>query len=244
MDYIVENEQLYKHFVEDAARPPYLPCSISEISPRPCDFSSELRAAPAVEILIDFSCDHPGAGSFYADGFFHEQFLKKLESLHEILPVAPPMKLSCSSRSYYCDSEKWVRDELYGILNEILREILQATARAEDKEGTSLGGSTSLSSSGVFPLEAAPQMRFLNYETVGGSLAPHVDLSRTSPAGLTSTHTFILYLSDCVTGGRTILLNKISIAKQFKKLRSTRGVEESCAVQAEEEEEKAEDRNV
>ena len=39
-------------------------------------------------------------------------------------------------------------------------------------------------------------MRFLIYNEVGGGLAPHVDLSRTDLQGRTTTHTFILYLTN------------------------------------------------
>ena len=78
-------------------------------------------------------------------------------------------------------------------------------------------------------------MRFLDYKTPGIALAPHVDLSRNHPfrftaAGdddntachskqiqggndsivLRSTHTFILYLTDCYNGGATRLLRDVS----------------------------------
>ena len=49
-------------------------------------------------------------------------------------------------------------------------------------------------------------MRFLCYNEAGGDLAPHVDLARTDPlTGVRSTHTFLLYLRDCATGGETAL---------------------------------------
>jgi sRNA-binding protein len=60
-----------------------------------------------------------------------------------------------------------------------------------------------------------PHTRFLFYEEAGGSLAAHVDLSRTDPqSNITSTHTFILYLSDCEKGGETILLQHIRCGKK------------------------------
>lgn len=60
-------------------------------------------------------------------------------------------------------------------------------------------------------------MRFLYYEEAGSSLAAHVDLSRTDPiTKTTSTHTFVLYLSDCTEGGETILLEHIRCGKQEK----------------------------
>ncbi|RHY25865.1 hypothetical protein DYB32_008036 [Aphanomyces invadans] len=54
-----------------------------------------------------------------------------------------------------------------------------------------------------------PNMRFLHYTDVGGSLPAHVDLSRTDNHGVTSTKTFIIYLSTCASGGETNLLTSI-----------------------------------
>ncbi|RHY13823.1 hypothetical protein DYB25_000485 [Aphanomyces astaci] len=51
-----------------------------------------------------------------------------------------------------------------------------------------------------------PNMRFLHYTDVGGSLPAHVDLSRTDLQGVTSTKTFIIYLTTCASGGQTNLL--------------------------------------
>ena len=49
-------------------------------------------------------------------------------------------------------------------------------------------------------------MRMLSYETAGGQLPPHVDLIRRTPAGEKTTHSFLLYLTDCDAGGETLLL--------------------------------------
>ena len=55
-----------------------------------------------------------------------------------------------------------------------------------------------------------PHMRFLHYADVGGGLPPHLDLVRTDEKGRRSTHTFILYLSDCSGGGgETVLLHRM-----------------------------------
>ena len=42
-------------------------------------------------------------------------------------------------------------------------------------------------------------------------MAPHVDLSRVDPfcVGRRSTHTFLLYLTDCAAGGETALLRRL-----------------------------------
>ena len=52
----------------------------------------------------------------------------------------------------------------------------------------------------VVPSLAYAHMRFLHYETVGGWLPPHVDLSRTDKYGRTSRFTFILYVHRLFKG--------------------------------------------
>ena len=47
------------------------------------------------------------------------------------------------------------------------------------------------------------------YTEAGGGLPPHTDLARTDARGRTSKHTFILYLTDCHTGGTTVLLDRL-----------------------------------
>lgn len=50
-------------------------------------------------------------------------------------------------------------------------------------------------------------MRFLEYDQVGGRLDPHTDGNKVcEDTGLPSTHTMLLYLSDCHVGGETVLL--------------------------------------
>mmetsp|Transcript_109858 Transcript_109858/g.342421 ORF Transcript_109858/g.342421 Transcript_109858/m.342421 type:complete len:106 (+) Transcript_109858:223-540(+) len=57
------------------------------------------------------------------------------------------------------------------------------------------------------------QMRFLHYLEAGGGLPPHVDLARTDLMGRRSSHTFILYLTDCSEGGETVLLERMEDAE-------------------------------
>ena len=53
-------------------------------------------------------------------------------------------------------------------------------------------------------------MRFLEYAEAGGGLPPHTDLSRTRRSdGKTSRCTFLLYLTDCEVGGKTVLLERV-----------------------------------
>jgi len=52
-------------------------------------------------------------------------------------------------------------------------------------------------------------MRFLEYDQVGGNLDPHTDGNKVcEDTNLPSTHTMLLYLTDCPRGGETVLLQK------------------------------------
>jgi ankyrin repeat protein len=91
-----------------------------------------------------------------------------------------------------------------------------------------------------------PSMRFIRYSIDGACSPPHVDLVKTGSAfdfpycneiesqpelqsgsriavdktHTRSTHTFILYLTTCITGGQTRLLKKIPSLSQCKKKKS------------------------
>lgn len=147
----------------------------------------------SVEVLIDLSAAHPGAGSFYLDNVFREDFLLHLDRLAQILPIAPPEKMCSSDRAYFCDALGRVSDVLVAGVAACLSNHLPSA-------------SAMLAS----PPKVFQHMRYLHYLQVGGSLAPHVDLSRTNEDDqVTSTHTFILYLSNCSQGGATVLLNSV-----------------------------------
>lgn len=141
------------------------------------------------------SCPHPGAGrSFLLDGFFSNTVLERLIRLSEILPQAEQQKQkqrSCSDRLYFCDTEGWVTAALSSALLSALQDSLDFSNPTK-----------------VFVFH---HMRFLRYKFEGDFLAPHIDLTRTdADSELTSTHTFILYLNDCLLGGgETVLLRSL-----------------------------------
>ena len=57
-------------------------------------------------------------------------------------------------------------------------------------------------------------MRFLEYDQVGGHLDAHTDGNKVcEDTGLSSTHTMLLYLSDCHVGGETILFSPTTASK-------------------------------
>ena len=64
-----------------------------------------------------------------------------------------------------------------------------------------------------------PYMRFLCYSKQGTDLAPHIDLCRVdADSGKRSTHSFLLYLTDCDAGGETTLIGDITGDARFKVL--------------------------
>ena len=108
----------------------------------------------------------------------------------------------CSERSYFCDAEGHVRRLLESILH-------SAMAKHQQFE----------SSVALVDAKVYPHMRFLNYTQAGTVLAPHIDLCRVDPFSSCdnqqqqlqrSTHTFILYLTHCSSGGETCLLEDVS----------------------------------
>ena len=171
-----------------------------------------------VSVLIDSSKDHPGAGSYIVDNALTEEELCYLDSLWESLPIVE----ACDdvdeqytgvatvskneyrpSRRYFCDAEEEIQYMLKG--------CVQAARKAYNKECNSESSATA--NSFVVkgsPLSVFKHIRFLTYEKPGGVLPPHVDLCRVDDAsGVRSTHTFILYLTDCNHGGGTALLKSL-----------------------------------
>ncbi|CAJ1444612.1 unnamed protein product, partial [Effrenium voratum] len=139
--------------------------------------------SPKLQWLIPHHSDLAGAGSCLVEGSFPETCLRQLEDLFASLPKAERTKSCSSDRSYFCDSEGAVQKAFQSAVDETLKDH------------------------GLRLEVTMPHMRFLHYVEVGGGLPPHVDLARTDELGRRSTHTFILYLGNCVGGGETVLLN-------------------------------------
>uniref|UniRef100_A0A7S3MEH5 Fe2OG dioxygenase domain-containing protein n=1 Tax=Spumella elongata TaxID=89044 RepID=A0A7S3MEH5_9STRA len=149
-------------------------------------------------------------GAFCVDHFFEDVFLQSLLSVFTRLPVAPSEKAHCASRSYFCDVEEQFTHPLEQAIRRITRigslRDLRGNANTIETDESDSADSTSRT------IKVFPQMRFLHYEAEGTALAPHVDLSRHDPRAvhIKSTHTFILYLTDCdAGGGETVLLKSL-----------------------------------
>jgi hypothetical protein len=126
---------------------------------------------------------HAGRGSCALDNAFSADFLDAVEALFGRLALEPRCRESSglNDRAYVCDVEGWLAAGLAAAVGRF-------------------GGAARVQ--GV----AMEQMRFLFYQEEGGHLPPHVDLDRSDDLGRRSTHTFILYLTSCASGGETQLL--------------------------------------
>ena len=123
----------------------------------------------------------------------------------------------CSERSYYCDAEGSLR-RMIG--SAVVRSGLVSSAIPAETIDDTHPLSISLEiEPGNSIVRVFPHMRFLHYTSSGTVLAPHIDLCRVNPfsrasdkqtAEHRSTHTFILYLTDCETGGETSLLEEVT----------------------------------
>jgi hypothetical protein len=154
-----------------------------------------------LEVLIPVDADHPGAGSFTIDDALAERHLDALVDLRMTLPLALSDKKKkknielCSDRFYFSDAHGWVRQLLETAIKRILSSAI-----------------------------VLPHMRFLHYEHAGSVLAPHIDLCRVhADSGQRSTHTFILYLDSCNSGGETMLLKSITSSETLAEIAPTRG---------------------
>lgn len=155
-----------------------------------------------VTVLVDPSESHdPAAGSFMVDQALSEQVIEKLIELWHNLPLEEAVKKkkgACSVRSYFCDVLGWLRSQLEEC--------------AMDNGCDKIKGGDECKCGAGEKVLVWPHMRFLCYQERSTALAKHIDLCRVHPfrSELRSTHTFILYLSDCNEGGETTLLKDIA----------------------------------
>ena len=135
-------------------------------------------------------------GAFHIDSCFSQSFLRSLLETHSRLTVAPSEKTHCASRSYFCDVSGHIVNHLEHVLQSLGMEALGMHHLLPDS----------------LTVRVFPQMRFMHYTQDGSALAPHVDLSHKDVRDpmIKSTHTLILYLTDCQSGGgETVLLRSL-----------------------------------
>ena len=121
-------------------------------------------------------------GTIVIDQGFTETFLNRLYRYFKTLPKHPPAKTSCTTRRYLYD----IDGSICETIERLVRHVI------------------SCSKTFVFR-----KFRVLSYDYVDGFVPPHVDLNRVNRDGVRSTHTLILYLSDCERGGETRMMHRL-----------------------------------
>ncbi len=184
--------------------------------------ATSAQSLPGYIELIPKSSNHPGAGACFIENAISSSNIKALLELFRGLPIDTNQKKKkntapCSERSYYCDAEGSLR-KLIG--NAVVRSGLISSAIAAETIDDTHPLSMSLDiEPGTSLVRVFPHMRFLHYTSSGTVLAPHIDLCRVNPFSRPSdkqkpehrsTHTFILYLTDCKIGGETSLLEEVT----------------------------------
>ena len=180
------------------------------------DTISSYDNKPILKYLIDPNENHPSKGSCIIDNILPNDMLHNIDSLFHLLSTYSTPKDknnsdNCADRYYYCD----VQGHVCSILSQ---SILQAFTQKQDNDCNTK------------EVIVFPHVRFLNYTRQNTFLAPHVDLFRTFDlfpvqhyittnddkstcnekySNKSSTHTFILYLTNCDNGGSTSLLSSL-----------------------------------
>lgn len=120
---------------------------------------------------------------YVIDGALSNNFLAAFDESRLALPLDKSKKKTDAFRRFFHDDQYVLRKEIEHVLAQSLPPCSDGTPHV------------------------LPWMRFLEYHTVEGALPPHTDaLVRCKDTGRWSTHTLILFGSDCPRGGETVML--------------------------------------
>lgn len=130
--------------------------------------------------------EHTG---YVLDGALGGEFMTALDGVRTALPIDKEKKKTAAARRFLC-----AEDELQWIRLGLVDAIAAGLARGANDEA-------------VKEVRILPYMRFLEYSEPNGALGPHTDaLIRCKETQVWSTHTLLVFCSDCEVGGETTLL--------------------------------------
>ncbi|KAL7490606.1 hypothetical protein ACHAWT_000178 [Skeletonema menzelii] len=128
-------------------------------------------------------------------------YMSKLQNLRTSLPIDKEKKKTAAARRFLC-----AEDELEWIRVGLVAAIRQGLLESDEELLCSGSGDTNYHGNELI-IRVLPWMRFLEYITPNGSLGPHTDaLIRCKETDVWSTHTLLVFCSDCELGGETTLL--------------------------------------
>lgn len=117
----------------------------------------------------------------------------------------------CSNRYYIYDSDVIIRKEISKTLEKLRSIYFQDNNGNNNRDDDNDNDGENKQKHGLFCTNILPTMKYLKYSSPEISLQSHIDLSKEDPyLNITSTHTLIIYLTTCESGGETVLLNDLN----------------------------------
>lgn len=157
------------------------------------------------------------------DGALSDEFMMALDAVRTSLPIDKEKKKTAAARRFFCADVahgglEWIR---LGLVNAITKSIQCNNGSKQEKE-------IDEQEEAVVEVRILPWMRFLEYTEPNGALGPHTDaLIRCKSTGQWSTHTLLVFCSDCDVGGETTLLPE---EPKFTRMRERRLLKEQATV--------------
>ena len=171
-----------------------------------------------MQIKLGSVGDHTG---YVLDNALTSSYMFKLQCLRKSLPVDKEKKKTAAYRRFLCAENDlmWIRDGLVSAI----RDGLLETKDAFDDDGDH----------DDIIVRVLPWMRFLEYTEPNGSLGPHTDaLIRCKETNVWSTHTLLLFCSDCDVGGETTLLPEDAKATRLRKRKLQKAMSAAAEVKS------------
>jgi hypothetical protein len=163
--------------------------------------------------------DHTG---YVLDNALSSCYMSKLQNLRTSLPIDKEKKKTAAARRFLCAENdfEWIRVGLVAAIRQGLLETNEDSLfnGCDDDE---------------IIVRVLPWMRFLEYTTPNGSLGPHTDaLIRCKETDVWSTHTLLVFCSDCKVGGETTLLPEDAKTTRLRKKKVQKAMDAAGEVTA------------
>lgn len=134
------------------------------------------------------------------DHFCDTGWLDRMEEQRRSLPL--DAKRPTVDRRFFVD------DERRGIVSELERILSDALALGGVGNTRSSARRNGCSAPSTLQVHCNKYLRILEYSQPGSGLSPHTDgIKVCEETNVKSTHTLLLFLSDCARGGETVLLD-------------------------------------
>ena len=175
-----------------------------------------------MELILGKVGDHTG---YVLDNALHKtDYMSRLQNLRTSLPIDKEKKKTAAARRFLCAEGEleWIRVGLVDAIRQGLlesNEELWCSGGDKDDDGDEL------------VIRVLPWMRFLEYTKPNGSLGPHTDaLIRCKETDIWSTHTLLVFCSDCEIGGETTLLPEDAKTTRLRKKKMQKAMDAAAEV--------------